>query len=159
MTPNEKPPSAPPPLCREHTIRPADSGEIDRFVREIYAAMEPALAEQRFLNPEFRITLALHEAVVNAWQHGNEKDRNRTITVRWRVQEELVLEVLDQGSGFDFRALADPRAGENIGRTCGRGIAIITYLADRVSWQDQGRHLLASFGRTPPPKEKIAPPA
>lgn len=158
MTPPQTPPADPPLLCRgEHTIRPADSGEIDCFVREIYAAMEPALTKHCFVNPKFRIDLALHEAVVNAWLHGNEKDRNRTVTVRWQLQEDLVLEVMDEGRGFDFQTIADPRAEENIGRPCGRGIAMITYLADRVSWQDQGRHLVASFGRISTREKKAIP--
>lgn len=150
MTPTQEPPSVPPIRCREHSIRTADSGEIDRFVAEVYAMMEPALIQQRFVNPQFRITLALHEAMINAWQHGNEKDRNKAVTVRWRLKEDLVLEVMDEGKGFDFRTTSDPRADENVCRPCGRGIAIITYLADHVSWQDQGRHLTASFGKTPP---------
>lgn len=143
------------PPTQEHSIRTADSGEIDRFVAEVYAMMEPALTKQGFVNPQFRITLALHEAVVNAWQHGNEKDRNKAVTVRWRIKEDLVLEVMDEGGGFDFQATSDPRSAENVCRPRGRGIAIITYLADHVSWQDQGRHLTASFGRTPAREKKI----
>ncbi|MCX5865660.1 MAG: ATP-binding protein [Deltaproteobacteria bacterium] len=153
MTPTH----AQPLLCQEHSIHAADSAEIDRFISEVYTTMEPALIKQGFVNPQFRINLALHEAVVNAWLHGNEKDRSKTVTVRWRVTKNLVLEVLDQGSGFDFLTIADPRADKNICRPCGRGIAIITYLADQVSWQDQGRHLIASFDRISPTK-KNAPP-
>ncbi|MFA7347239.1 MAG: ATP-binding protein [Desulfurivibrionaceae bacterium] len=154
MTPTQEPPSVPPLLCREHSIRTADSGEIDRFVAEVYAMMEPALRTRHFVNPQFRITLALHEAVANAWRHGNKKNRNKAVTVRWRVNEYLVLEVMDEGRGFDFQATSDPRSDENVCKPCGRGIAIITYLADHVSWQDQGRHLTASFGRTPVHGEK-----
>lgn len=154
MTPTQ----AQPLLCQEHSIRAADSTEVDRFVSEIYTAMEPALMRQGFATPQFRITLALHEAVVNAWLHGNNKDPDKTVTVRWRVADDLVLEVLDQGRGFDFLAIADPRTEENVGRPCGRGIAMISYLADQVSWQDQGRHLIASFGRISP-KGKNAPPS
>ncbi|PKN21950.1 MAG: hypothetical protein CVU68_05805 [Deltaproteobacteria bacterium HGW-Deltaproteobacteria-3] len=147
MTPTQAPPAAPPLLCREHSIRTADSGEIDRFVAEVYATMEPALIQQHFINPEFRINLALHEAVINAWRHGNRKDPGKAVTVRWRVNEHLVLEVMDQGAGFDFQSIKDPRADENIRKSHGRGIAIIIHLADQVSWQDQGRHLIASFCR------------
>lgn len=157
MTPRQTPPSAPPLLCREHAIRPADRTEIDRFVREIYAAMEPTLIKQGFVNPQFRINLALHEAVVNAWLHGNEEDRSKTVTVRWQLKEDLILEVMDEGRGFDFQAIADPRADKNIGKPCGRGIAMITYLADQVSWQDQGRHLIAFFGRIATRKKKKPP--
>lgn len=149
MTPRQTPPAAPPLLCREHAIRPADSGEIDCFVSEIYVAMEPALIKQGYVNPQFRINLALHEAVVNAWLHGNGEDRSKTVTVRWQLKDNLVLEVLDEGRGFDFRAIADPRVDENIRNPSGRGIAMITYLADQISWQDQGRHLIVSFNRTP----------
>lgn len=145
MTPTQETPPAPPLLGREHSIRTADNGEIDRFVAEVYATMEPALIQHHFINPEFRINLALHEAVINAWRHGNRKDPGKTVTVRWRVKEHLVLEVMDQGAGFDFQALKDPRTDENIRRSNGRGIAIIIHLADHVSWQDQGRHLIASF--------------
>jgi len=136
-------------LSQEHSIRTADSAEIDRFVSAIYAMMEPALKKQRFVNPESWIILALHEAVVNAWRHGNGTARDKAVTVRWRLNGNLVLEVLDEGEGFDFRAVSDPRACENIDSPCGRGIAIIACLADQVSWQDHGRHFIASFGKTP----------
>lgn len=146
---------------QEHSIRTADSAEIDRFVSAVYAVMEPALKKRHFVNPESWIILALHEAVVNAWRHGNEQDGSKAVTVRWRLNGNLVLEVLDQGKGFDSGAVRDPRACENIGNPCGRGIAIITCLADQVSWLDQGRHLIASFGKTPacrPPPENAASP-
>ncbi len=159
MTPTQESPPAPPLLYREHAIRTADSGEIDRFVAEVYATMEPALIQHHFINPEFRITLALHEAVINAWRHGNRKDPGKAVTVRWRVNEHLVLEVMDQGAGFDFQSIKDPRTDENIRRSHGRGIAIILHLADQVSWQDHGRHLLASFARVPGREKKPSLPA
>ena len=105
MTPTQAPPPAPPLLCREHSISTANSGEIDRFAAEIYATMEPALMQQHFINPEFRINLALHEAVINAWRHGNRKDPGKAVTVRWQINEHLVLEVMDQGAGFDFQSI------------------------------------------------------
>ncbi|MGV1099082.1 ATP-binding protein [Thiovibrio sp. JS02] len=143
--------SSPPPRpCREHTIRTSDHARIDRFLAEIYAAMEPALLAQNFVDPEFRISMVLREAVVNAWLHGNRKNRAKKVTVRWQIKkEELTLEVIDQGKGFPLQSIPDPRACENIGRSRGRGIAIITCLADRASWQDRGRHLTAVFARLP----------
>ncbi|MFA6498051.1 MAG: ATP-binding protein [Desulfurivibrionaceae bacterium] len=158
MTPTQEPPSGPPLLCQEHSIHTADSAEIDRFVTEVYVMMEPALKTQGFINPKFRINLALHEAVVNAWRHGNQKDPNLAVTVRWRINEDLVLEVLNEGEGFDFQSITDPRACENISRSCGRGIAIIAYLADQVSLHDRGRHLVASFGRVSAQDKKAATP-
>lgn len=156
MTPD--PPLPPPhsPLFQEHSIHPATSADIDGFITAVYSMMEPALQKHRFVDPEFRIPLALHEAVLNAWRHGNRKDHTKAVMVRWQVGEELLLEVIDQGEGFDFHAISDPRECGNVRNSSGRGIAIITYLAKEVSWRDQGRHLVVSFARTPARGEKPA---
>jgi anti-sigma regulatory factor (Ser/Thr protein kinase) len=158
MPPAQKTHPYPSSLSQEDSIRTEKSAEIDGFVAAVYARMEPALKRQHFVNPEFRITLALHEAVINAWRHGNGEDRRKTITVRWQINGALVLEVMDEGSGFDFNTISDPRAPEHISNPRGRGIAIITYLADQVSWQDGGRHLVASFGRIAAREQKGVKP-
>ena len=53
----------------------------------------------------FAVRLALEEAVVNAIKHGHQHDPAKVVRVAYRVSpERVVLEVEDQGAGFDVEA-------------------------------------------------------
>ena len=62
----------------------------------------------------FAVQLALHEAVSNAFRHGNRGDLGKTIAVRYvATPAQRLLEVEDAGAGFDPGAVPDPLAGRN----------------------------------------------
>ncbi|MFQ5807997.1 MAG: ATP-binding protein [Armatimonadota bacterium] len=88
----------------------------------------------------FDMTLAVHEAVVNAILHGNKKDPRKRVEIEHvRRNGQLTVQVRDEGSGFDVRAgLA--QAQENIAPTApsGRGLLLITKLADEVVYNERG---------------------
>ncbi len=47
----------------------------------------------------------------------------------------------DQGRGFDFRTLPDPRDPENFFKNSGRGLLIIRIHMDEVSWNEKGNKI------------------
>lgn len=98
--------------------------------------------------PERRLGPVLEEAVSNAWRHGNREDPDKKVIVRWRWGNDFHLEVIDQGPGFDYRAIPDPTQEDNRLKETGRGIFMIRFYADEVRWKDQGRHLIATFRRS-----------
>jgi serine/threonine-protein kinase RsbW len=53
--------------------------------------------------------------------------------------------VKDQGKGFDYTALADPTAPENIDQPCGRGVFLMMQLADLVVFSDKGSTVEMKF--------------
>ena len=51
----------------------------------------------------------------------------------------VLYEIEDQGPGFNFQTLPDPRDPENFFKNSGRGLLIIRIHMDEVSWHDGGR--------------------
>ncbi len=71
----------------------------------------------------FAVRLALDEAIVNAVKHGNRGDPGKAVRVRYQVTpESFLVEVEDEGEGFDPRQVPDPLAPENLERSSGRGL-------------------------------------
>lgn len=117
--------------------------------------------------------LALHEAILNAIIHGNlgipstlkEEDRgaferaveerrgdpaygSRKVGVRFhgdRASAEYIVE--DEGTGFDYRELADANDPEMMLRASGRGLVIIRLTMDEVSWNETGSSIRMSWRR------------
>ncbi len=91
----------------------------------------------------FDMTLAVHEAVVNAILHGNRKDPDKRVEIAHACQNgAMTVCVKDEGSGFDVqrgmeRAQEDPCPTS----TCGRGLLLMTSLADEVSYNDAGNEV------------------
>ena len=81
-----------------------------------------------------RVPVALTEALSNAMLYGNREDRTRSVRLRARLDEvSLVLEVVDEGSGFDMEACTiDPTSPEHLDREDGRGLFLMRTLMDRV---------------------------
>ena len=130
-------------------IAPASAGELDRLTASIYQAMEPELLAHGLVDPEIRISMALSEALVNAWKHGNRCAPEKTVTIRWRFGNDFILEVIDQGDGFMPEHIADPTGQENLTKPTGRGIFIIRRFASFLQWRQGGRHLVAAFKKKP----------
>lgn len=80
------------------------------------------------------VSVALTEALSNAILRGNRESRAKQVQVRCDVnRERLVLEVVDQGSGFDLgECLVDATRPENLVREDGRGLFLMAQLMDSV---------------------------
>jgi len=82
---------------------------------------------------QYKISLAVHEGVMNAFQYGNEQRRERKIHVIFEILEEkLVIRVTDQGRGFRLEDVPDPRDDENVLEDSGRGVLLIKAFMDEV---------------------------
>jgi CheY-like chemotaxis protein len=111
------------------------------------------------------ITLALVEALSNAMFHGSleissdvknsggiksfneeiEKRKsdsqyeNRKIIIKYELTRDFVeYSIEDDGPGFNYRALPDPRDPENFFKSSGRGLLIIRIHMDEVDWNENG---------------------
>jgi serine/threonine-protein kinase RsbW len=80
------------------------------------------------------VPVALTEALSNAILRGNGDDPAKHVHVRAEVDSErLVVEVADEGEGFDLDAsVVDPTTPGNIDREDGRGLFLMRSLMDRV---------------------------
>ena len=111
---------------------PSDVREIEPIVEEVTReCLGLALsARQCALN----VPVALTEALSNAILRGNRGIRDKQVRVRAVVSDSsLVLEVADEGTGFDLDACTvDPTRPGNLEREDGRGLFLMRSLMDRV---------------------------
>ncbi len=86
------------------------------------------------------VPLVLDEVLTNAMRHGNQGAREKCVHVSVGIDaEQLRVTVTDEGEGFRREGVADPRHGDRIWRTGGRGLFLIEQLMDEVSYRDEGR--------------------
>jgi len=79
------------------------------------------------------VPVALSEALSNAILRGNREDPAKHVKVRAAFDDsELVLEVTDEGAGFDLDRPHDPTSPEHLEDEDGRGIFLMKRLMDRV---------------------------
>lgn len=96
----------------------------------------------------FAVRLALEEALVNGFRHGNKGDASKSVTVRCRVDAGLMqLEVQDEGEGFNPETVPDPTAEENIEIPSGRGIMLMRAYMTSVEYVPPGNCLRITYRR------------
>jgi serine/threonine-protein kinase RsbW len=80
---------------------------------------------------QYKIGLAVHEAVMNAYQYGNGQCREKKIYLVFELLgEKLVIRVKDQGAGFRLEDVPDPRTDENLTGDSGRGVLLMKAFMD-----------------------------
>lgn len=85
---------------------------------------------------QYKIGLAVHEGVMNAFQYGNQQCREKQIRVIFELlDEKMVIHVLDQGCGFRIQDVPDPRTEENIAGDSGRGVLLMRAFMDEFDVQ------------------------
>lgn len=100
----------------------------------------------------YRISMAVREAVVNAFHWGNGEQSHKKIFMSVHVQDDkLVVSVTDQGHGFDLSDVPDPLAEDNLLKTSGRGIFLMRAFMDEwmVTRSDEGGAVLVMAKRLP----------
>lgn len=135
------------PKSYHHTavLTPKEFTDIDALIAHLLKMITFDLATTDFASAAPKISIALPEAVINAWKHGNKKKPDLPITVRWRFANDFNLEVIDSGIGFNFHELPCPTIEPNLTATNGRGVFIIKKFSDTMAWQDNGRRLVMNW--------------
>ena len=96
----------------------------------------------------FAMRLALEEAIVNAFRHGNRSDPAKVVFFRCAVDgAEAAFEVEDQGPGFDPRMIPDPTEDENIEIPSGRGVMLIKAYMTDVEFVKPGNKLRMRYAK------------
>jgi serine/threonine-protein kinase RsbW len=90
----------------------------------------------------FSVKLALEEAAVNAFRHGNQGDPAKVVRVNFLVTlAETFVEVEDEGPGFDPGQVHNPLAGETAGRITCRGLFLMRVYLSGVSFNPRGNRV------------------
>ncbi len=123
--------------------------EVPNDVRNIEGIVELVSRQIRELDFPARacslnVPVALSEALSNAMLRGNGDNSAKHVRVRALVDQlALVLEVSDEGGGFDLeRCMRDPTTPENVAREDGRGLFLMYRLMDRVERYTDGGNVV-----------------
>jgi serine/threonine-protein kinase RsbW len=101
------------------------------------AEMLVANAAARIGFPEdelHKLGMAVRESMVNAVVHGNRYNLKKKVHLSVDTSgDQLTVVITDEGDGFDFAALPDPLAEDNLLRQSGRGLLLMRAFVDEVS--------------------------
>jgi serine/threonine-protein kinase RsbW len=107
-----------------------------RYIESVVDIVARHCEQFRFTQRQcaLNIPVALSEALSNAILRGNSDMDGPRVQVKADVtRARVVLEVVDEGSGFDLaECFRDPTTPENLEREDGRGLFLMTRLMDRL---------------------------
>ena len=107
----------------------------------------------------FAIHLSLEEVFLNALEHGNDNDPSKSIVVEYRLDsEKFEIYVSDEGEGFKYENVPDPRKEENLLKTSGRGLLLIRSYMDLVEYNESGNrvHMIKYSNIRPKPMAELS---
>ncbi len=160
-------------------IMPNDFSLVMQVAKSLIEATLPQKERNRY-----HAILGLSEMINNAIEHGNlgisfeEKSRalkasrfytlaiertlrppfkDRVVTIRSRVFPQLrriEFFIGDEGDGFDWRALPDPKDKQNLLNRHGRGIMMARYAFDEIIYNDKGNEVTLALNLDSPNRGK-----
>lgn len=124
---------------RLHEFIPSSLEVGHATIERLLSALEANQWEGRDV---FHIQLAIEEAIVNAITHGNQHSDGKVVEVEFRIDlHTTYMRIKDQGAGFNPAAVPDPREGELLECTHGRGVLLIRELMSEVHYNDRGNEV------------------
>ncbi len=133
------------PVFRERFVLASRREEVETAAGAVLAALERLGYDKA---SAFAVRLALEEALNNAVRHGNRDDPSRHVTLQCDISEsQAILEVQDEGEGFDPQSVPDPTATENLDIPSGRGLMLMrSFMAD-VTIHPPGNRVTMRYAR------------
>ena len=109
-----------------------------------------AAAVQSFLDAHvpdedlaFRVALVTSEALTNAIEHGNQLEENRRVHLDVEAAPaHVIVQVEDEGVGFNPAFVPDPTRDGALMAEGGRGLFLMQQLADEVRFEQEGRRVV-----------------
>jgi serine/threonine-protein kinase RsbW len=93
-----------------------------------------------------KILIATLEAVNNAIVHGNKSDKTKYVNIEILLEKDILkVTVEDEGPGFKPAEVPDPTKPENIELISGRGVFLMTKLADSIEFNSKGNCVKMTF--------------
>lgn len=93
-----------------------------------------------------KILVSTLEAVNNAIMHGNKYEIEKMVDVEISYNnEKLKIKISDEGKGFIPAEVPDPTIPENLEALNGRGIFLMSKLADEIKYSKRGNSVTMFF--------------
>ena len=107
---------------------------VEKFLKQIFK--KENLPEKAFN----KVLLCVSEAVMNCIEHGNKNEWEKKVTIEASYKNNnLRIEISDEGEGFDLNDIADPTTEGNIKNDSGRGIYIMKSICSTLNFRDKGK--------------------
>jgi len=118
-------------------------GSSPSAVEEVYKLILCELEAKGYSQEDiFAVHLSLEEAFINAVKHGNKMESSKEVKIEYAVSADKVeISLSDEGGGFDPETVPDPRCGDNIYKTEGRGLFLIQSFMDKVEFNERGNSI------------------
>ena len=128
-------------MAYDYTLElPNDLRAIERAVAYLVDRGRETGFDYDRLRLNFRVGLT--EALANAMLYGNCRDPRKRVRVEARLTPgEIIVQVTEEGRGFDPTAVLDPTLPTNRARPGGRGIFLLRKLMDRVEFNERGNSI------------------
>ena len=93
-----------------------------------------------------KILVSTLEAVNNAIMHGNKYEKDKIVDVEISFKnEKLKIKISDEGKGFIPEEVPDPTIPQNLEALNGRGIFLMSKLADEIKYSKRGNAVTMFF--------------
>jgi len=93
-----------------------------------------------------KILVSILEAVNNAILHGNQSKPEKIVDIEIIIKNNVLkIKVTDQGIGFRPEKVPDPTIPENIEALNGRGVFLMSSLADEIKYSKRGNTVTMIF--------------
>jgi len=124
------------PISHRSEVVESKSVAIVRTCKRILTKLEANNFSQEDI---FAVHLALEEAFLNAIKHGNKLDPNKEVKIDYSVSlDKVEISMTDEGQGFNPSVVPDPRCGENLYKSQGRGLLLMRSYMDVVEFNERG---------------------
>jgi serine/threonine-protein kinase RsbW len=122
-------------------------GSVISNLRIVEKAIDEVSAELGVKEDYYgKILVSTLEAVNNAITHGNKDDKEKLVEIEFLFKrKELFISVEDEGQGFKPKEIPDPTKPENIENLTGRGVFLMSKLADSIAFNEKGNRVTMSF--------------
>ncbi len=119
----------------EKTIH-SDMDQAHKLVETIVSQLE---TEGWDCREQFQIQMAVEECVTNAIEHGNKRDRDKSVKVACHItNQEFLFIIEDEGPGFDRTRIVDCTQDERLELPRGRGVMLIESFMTSVDYIGRG---------------------
>ncbi|MEO5510442.1 MAG: ATP-binding protein [Longimicrobiales bacterium] len=143
-------------MQRDYVLElPNDLRKIEGSVEELMEQAQEAGFDADRLRLNFRVCVT--EALANAMLYGNCRDPRKCVRIEAHLSsEQVVVEVTDEGRGFNPASVLDPTLPDNRLRAGGRGLFLIRKLMDVVEFNDRGNSIkMVLFSRDAAPVRRV----
>jgi serine/threonine-protein kinase RsbW len=116
------------------------SDEIVPATSAVVAAMAGQGYKERDI---FETTLIVSEALMNAVMHGNRANPRKRVVMSYRVAfDRVLIDIQDEGTGFDPPSVPDPTLPDNLENPGGRGLLLMRCYSTWLRFNRRGNRVM-----------------